>query len=94
MDFRVHLSRLLRKKPLETNIGCQSDFRQSITKWGAFQSALKKTSNTTIVVGYLTAFSYSALLSPSTLPAGVFVASITALLSGTFLKDISYFIPH
>jgi len=64
------------------NVKNQKDLRQSITKWGALQSALKKTSNTTIVVGYLTAFSYSALLAPSTLPAGVFVASITSLLSG------------
>lgn len=81
----VLLSRLLRKKPIE----CQQSGPPNnigLSKSQILMSAARQMANAPLIIGYFIAFPYSALLAPSTLPAVVFVASVTALLSGFALQ--------
>ncbi|XP_059350531.1 cationic amino acid transporter 2-like isoform X1 [Daphnia carinata] len=80
MIFKVKLSRLLRKRPLDVNY-LQRPNPASIPYSRTLINAVLQTGNPSLVVGYFVVFSYSALLAPSTLLAAVFVASIASLLS-------------
>jgi hypothetical protein len=81
MIFKVKLSRLLRKRPLDVNCLHRSTL-SSVSHSRTLLNAVLQTANPPLVVGYFIVFSYSALLAPSTLLAAVFVASIASLLSG------------
>ena len=87
MGYRVHLSRLLRKKPIDIHHGGSSSI--ALSKSQILLSATRQMANAPLIIGYFIAFPYSVLLAPSTVPAVVFVASITALLSGYFLLIFS-----
>ena len=81
MNFKVKLTRLLRKRPLDVNC-LQRPTMSSVSHSRTVFNAVLQTANPPLVVGYFIVFSYSALLAPSTLLATVFVASIASLLSG------------
>ena len=79
MSFPVLIARLLRKKPLDTSASCAS----TSIHYETVGIAVTKTSNASLTVGYFIAFAYAAILAPSTLPAVIFIACVTSLLSGT-----------
>lgn len=85
MIFNVKLSRLLRKRALDSNVSASNRPTYSVqtrSTWRILFNAIIQTASPSLVVGYLVGFSYSASLSPTTLLAAVFVAFVASLLSG------------